>query len=156
MTKESCLSSVWKRRRENFTCVVIKLLPFLLHCPPSLDIYRHDPGSLSKNDLSHFFLSPAVNQWINKRVKHETCQPPSSVDWANLIEACIFYDKTETNRQKANSSSTNYKHSCLKRLVLFDKPFCYILGKLLSFHPLLVPTCLSIDGEVSEKEKKNI
>ena len=45
MTKESCLSSVWKRRWENFTCVVIKLLPFLLHCPPSLDIYMHDVGS---------------------------------------------------------------------------------------------------------------
>ena len=42
---ESCLSSVWKRRRENLTYVVMKLLPFLLHCSPSLDIYMHDLGS---------------------------------------------------------------------------------------------------------------
>ena len=62
-----CSSSGLKWPKQNFTQVMYlsSCQPFLLHSPPSLDTCIYDMRSRSKYDLSHFFLSPAVNQWIN-------------------------------------------------------------------------------------------
>ena len=55
----------------------------------------------------------------------------------------------DTSRQKAKNNSTNYIHSCLKRLVLFSKSFYFFLGQLLSFYLLLVAARFTIQNHVS-------
>ena len=55
------LWSCWKRRKKNFCTRSYEVVILSLHSHPLLDIYIHDLVSWSKNDFSHFFLSPAVN-----------------------------------------------------------------------------------------------
>ena len=81
----------------------------------------------------------------------------ASMFWevANITKACSSNDKTETKWQKANNNSTNYEHSCFKRLVLSVKSFHFLLGQLLSFNLFLLKTCFSIHNEVGEGNEKN-
>ena len=93
----------------------------------SLDVWRDSLCSYFRYHLSHFFLSPAVIQWINKWVYHGTCQHRCFSDRANIIKVWSSNDKTETKWKKVNNNSTNYQHSYLRSSVLFDKPAHFFL-----------------------------
>ena len=56
-----------------------------------------------KCKLSHFFLSPAVNQWIKERVKHEKCAKQWIKGWD--------WRKRSRNYKNENKSPRHKKHS---------------------------------------------
>ena len=72
----------------------------------SLDVWRDSLCSYFRYHLSHFFLSPAIIQWINKWVYHGTCQHRCFSDRANIIKVWSSNDKTETKWKKVNNNST--------------------------------------------------
>lgn len=109
----------------------------------------------SKCEFSHFFLSPAVNQWIKERVEHEKCAKPWIKGWHWRKKSGSYKRENKSPRQKAHQKCTDHKHSCLERFVLLRKSFQFFLRYLLSFDLLLVSKDFTVQNQVRKYNEKN-
>ena len=75
----------------------------------------------SKNILPHLFLSPAVNQWVNKWVEHyKGINPWTIYAWSIVKSKQVKDQDCQDNRYITYKNSTNYQHSCLEGFVFFS------------------------------------
>ena len=117
---------------------------------------RHVVLSLTpKCKLSHLFLSPAVNQWIKERVKHDKCAKQWIKDWDWRKRSGNYKNENKSPRHKAQQKCTHHKHSCLERFVLLRKSFQFFLRNLLDFDLLVVSKYFTIQNQVRTYNEKN-
>ena len=147
------VSKVYINNSNIYYCHYYRFWNLSTHCPSTLHGWVHDLRSFSEYNLSHFFLSKAVDQWINKWVQHHTGLPEWFIDGAGLKKIFSQTDETETSWKKAHNNSTNYKHCCLEGLVLFGRSFHFPLGQLLCFYLPSMAAGFMIQNHICEGNK---